>query len=111
MSRPPKAETWLEVARAIAKQSTCLRRQVGCVLTDARGHVLSTGYNGVASGMPHCNDSKTMFVGNLPPVRANTTGEIIAVPRGIDTRVDHPNACPGATAPSGTQLDACQAIH
>jgi dCMP deaminase len=112
--RPAKAETWLEVARAVAKQSTCLRRQVGCVLVDARGHVLSTGYNGVASGMPHCNDEGQMqrLVDFGIARQANVTGPVVDMtPRGIETFVGYPNACPGAQAPSGTQLDACQAIH
>lgn len=113
MGRPPKAETWLAVASAIAKQSTCLRRQVGCVLTDARGHVLSTGYNGVASGMLHCNDSKVVFDGNLPIASSGAIprAQSAPMPRGIATHVEYPNACAGATAPSGTALDACEAIH
>lgn len=93
--RPLKAETWLNVAKEIAKQSTCLRRQVGCVLTDARGHVLSTGWNGVASGQPHCNEIAMGY----------------DVLHGSRMAVEYPNACPGAQAPSGTQLDACQAQH
>jgi dCMP deaminase len=47
---------WLRVATAIAELGTCARRKVGCVLVDARGHVLSTGYNGPAAGEPHCID-------------------------------------------------------
>jgi dCMP deaminase len=45
---------WLEVCCVIAKLATCPKRMVGCVLVNARGHVLSTGYNGVASGLAHC---------------------------------------------------------
>jgi len=37
-------------------RGTCLRRKVGCVLMDEYGIVLSTGYNGVARGLPHCGD-------------------------------------------------------
>lgn len=29
---------------------------MGCVLTNNKGHVIATGYNGVAMGMPHCID-------------------------------------------------------
>lgn len=43
-------------AALTATRGTCARRQVGCILTNVRGHVLATGYNGVASGMPHCID-------------------------------------------------------
>lgn len=45
----------LELARLTAQRSTCLRRAVGCILLNARGHVLATGYNGAASGLPHCD--------------------------------------------------------
>jgi dCMP deaminase len=48
------------------------------VLVNSRGHVLATGYNGVAAGLPHCNEG-------------------------------HP--CAAANAPSGTQLEGCEAIH
>lgn len=47
---------WLNVAAEIARLGTCGRRQVGCVLTDDRGRVLSTGYNGPPRGQTHCTD-------------------------------------------------------
>jgi dCMP deaminase len=102
--RPAKETTWLEVCQVIAKQSTCLRRSVGCVLVDSRGHVLSTGYNGVAPGRVHCNEELIVFDGNLL-ARAG------AVPRGIKTRAEHPNACKGAGSKPGEGLDLCEAIH
>lgn len=45
------------MATLVAKRSTCARRAVGCVLTNSMGHVLATGYNGVARGRPHCIDT------------------------------------------------------
>lgn len=56
MSRKSKDEYFLSLAELIANQATCVRRSVGCVLVDKLGHVLSTGYNGVARGLPHCNE-------------------------------------------------------
>jgi len=47
---------YLEMARLISLRGTCARRRVGCVLVDQDGFVLSMGYNGVASGRPHCID-------------------------------------------------------
>ncbi len=89
----------MDVARAVARRSTCLRRAVGCVLVDRHGCVISTGYNGVAPGMPHCNEA---------------TGRV-AVSDTADPRYpwaeEYANACPGAQAPSGTALDACLAAH
>jgi dCMP deaminase len=88
--RTTRDELYMAIAKLIASRSTCLRRAVGCVLVDTDGFILSTGYNGVAAGRPHCNE---------PQLWA-----------GID-RVSHPNACPGAQMPSGQGLDKCEAIH
>lgn len=54
--RPTKDEYFLSIARLVSTRGTCKRRQVGCVLVNKRGHVLATGYNGVAMGQPHCLD-------------------------------------------------------
>ena len=80
----------MEMARVTAKRRTCLRRAVGCVLLDQDGFILATGYNGVAKGVPHCNQM---------------TGTYDSLPDAYG------NACPGAFAKSGTNLDGCHAIH
>jgi len=54
--RPSWDETWLEVAKVVAKRSTCPRKQVGAVLVDAHNRVVATGYNGAPSKSPHCCD-------------------------------------------------------
>lgn len=54
--RPTQEETWLEVAKIVAKRGTCSRRQVGCVIVDAQFRLLSSGYNGPPAGEPHCID-------------------------------------------------------
>jgi dCMP deaminase len=56
MTRPPRHLVMMELATVIAQRSTCRRRRVGCVLTDAWGRVLSMGHNGVPMGMTHCTD-------------------------------------------------------
>lgn len=76
--RPSRDEYGIAKALLAATRSTCLRRAVGAVAVNVRGHELATGYNGVPSGFPHCNEG-------------------------------HP--CPGAGAASGTELDACLAVH
>lgn len=48
-------EYFLQIATLAATRSTCLRRNVGCVLVRDR-HVLATGYNGVPAKAPHCAD-------------------------------------------------------
>jgi len=50
-------EEWaLRIAEVVAMRATCVRRRVGCVLTDKHGRILATGYNGVATGLPHCTE-------------------------------------------------------
>lgn len=51
-----KDGVWMGVALEISRLATCPRRRVGCVLLSSSGHVMSTGYNGPASGRPHCTD-------------------------------------------------------
>jgi dCMP deaminase len=41
------------VAYVMSERATCSRQQNGAVLA-REGRVLSTGYNGVVSGLPHC---------------------------------------------------------
>ncbi len=48
-------DNWfLEIAQVVAKRGTCIRRKVGCVITNSDNHILSTGYNGVPKNMEHC---------------------------------------------------------
>lgn len=87
--RPTRDQWGLQLAAVTAQRATCCRRQVGCVLVNARGHVLATGYNGRAAGLPHCNEETL-----------DSYGQGFKV-----------HACAAAAAPSGTQLDGCEAIH
>ena len=50
-----KHSTFMAVAVAISKLSTCRRLQVGCVLLGDDGRVLGTGYNGALPGREHCD--------------------------------------------------------
>jgi len=94
---------FMRMARLVATRSTCLRRAVGCVLVDARGHVLSTGYNGVATGEQHCNE--IVMVG----ADFEDWGGGVMHPRKMIAT--HPHACPGARSPSGTNMEGCGAVH
>lgn len=93
MTRPSRDIYFSRMAQLVATRGTCLRRRVGCVLVSARGHVLATGYNGVAAGLPHCNQ---------------VTGVNVSHPA---CPAVYGHACPGAFRPSGTDLDRCEAIH
>jgi dCMP deaminase len=48
-------ETWLEVARVIAKRSLCERDQVGAVIVSKDNRIVATGYNGPPAGFDHSN--------------------------------------------------------
>ena len=55
VQRPTLDEYFMEIARVVAKRSTCLRNQVGAVIVlDKR--ILSTGYNGAPRNLEHCLD-------------------------------------------------------
>jgi len=56
MKRPSEDLYFIAIASVVAVRATCARREVGCVIVDELGHISATGYNGVASGLPHCID-------------------------------------------------------
>ena len=110
--RPTRDEWGLQLAQVTASRSTCLRRSVGCVLVDKRGHILATGYNGVAAGQKHCNEEVSVLKGFEPWGQPfNFEGKMIFTERSTRFEIEHPHACPGSQSPSGTNLDGCQAIH
>lgn len=53
-ARLSKDEYFMLIAQAVSQRSTCLDKQVGCVLVDSSGIILATGYNGAPRGMFHC---------------------------------------------------------
>lgn len=55
MTRPDLDTYFMDIARVVATRSTCLHNQVGAVLVKNK-KILSTGYNGAPSGMPHCTE-------------------------------------------------------
>lgn len=56
MERISKDEYYLLIASAVAKRSTCIRRQYGAVIIK-NDEILSTGYNGAARGETNCCDT------------------------------------------------------
>lgn len=106
MSRLTKDAWAMQLAQITAQRSTCCRRMVGAVLLDHASHVLSTGYNGVATGLPHCNelgikDTGRKFFGKQEALSQLDPAD----------PASYPWACSGAFSPSGTNLDGCEAIH
>ena len=56
MTRPSWEAYFMSIARQVATRSTCLRRRVGCVIVLEK-RIVSTGYNGAPSGLPHCEET------------------------------------------------------
>ena len=53
--RPDKDTYYLNIAKAVAARSTCIRRQYGAVIVN-KGEIISTGYNGSIRGGINCCD-------------------------------------------------------
>ncbi len=53
MPRPSWDQYFMDITHLVATRSSCLRRQVGALLVKDR-NILATGYNGVPSGITHC---------------------------------------------------------
>jgi dCMP deaminase len=55
MNRPSWDEYFMEMAEVAQKRSTCLRRKVGAVIV-RDNRIMTTGYNGVPTGIQHCEE-------------------------------------------------------
>ena len=51
--RPSRVEVFLMMAKELSRLSTCVSRNVGCVVVDKYNRIIATGYNGIPSGLPH----------------------------------------------------------
>ena len=54
MERPGWDEYFMQITQLVATRSTCMRRKVGALLVKEK-NILATGYNGVPSGITHCD--------------------------------------------------------
>lgn len=52
--RPTVDEYFTIMAMHASSRASCIRRRVGCVLTNDKNHVLATGYNGPPAGVVNC---------------------------------------------------------
>lgn len=52
-----KEAYYLEIAKVVAKKSTCLRRQYGAIIVK-NDEIIATGYNGPPRGVEHCTVCK-----------------------------------------------------
>jgi dCMP deaminase len=56
MNRPDHDLYFLAIVQAVALRASCIRRSVGCVITDDYHHIMSTGYNGPHSKSEECQN-------------------------------------------------------
>lgn len=68
MQRIDKINYYLDIAKAVAERSTCLRKKSGAVIVN-NDEIISTGYNGAPRGRKNCIDlgycSKKKYFPNL----------------------------------------------
>ncbi len=55
MPRPSWDEYFMSITEQVGQRSTCTRRHIGAVIVKDK-RILATGYNGVPSGLAHCED-------------------------------------------------------
>lgn len=65
--RPSYLEYGKMLCEVVAKRSTCLSRQVGCVIFNKNRHIIATGYNGAPRGFLHCSDTGICHRSNSAP--------------------------------------------
>lgn len=53
--RPGWDEYYLNICAEVARRSSCIKRQIGCVVT-VDNRVVSTGYNGTPRGVKNCDE-------------------------------------------------------
>ena len=56
--RITKDKCYLGMALILAQRSTCLDKQVGCIITNIKDEIIASGYNGAPRGQIHCIDTK-----------------------------------------------------
>jgi dCMP deaminase len=59
--RPSWDQYFMGIAAEVAKRSTCPRAQVGAIIVRDR-RILTTGYNGAPTGLPHCTEVGCLMV-------------------------------------------------
>lgn len=55
IERPSWDSYFMKIAEDVSTRSTCIRRQVGAVIVKDK-RMLTTGYNGVPTGITHCTE-------------------------------------------------------
>jgi dCMP deaminase len=85
--RPSWDSYFMKIADDVALRSTCDRALVGAVLVREK-HIISTGYNGSAAGLQHCDEIGHLMVDGhcVRTVHAEANAIIQAAVFGLSTR-------------------------
>ncbi|HON78874.1 MAG TPA: cytidine/deoxycytidylate deaminase family protein [Spirochaetota bacterium] len=57
--RPSWDDYFMKIATDVSSRATCIRRKVGAVIVKDKW-IISTGYNGVPMGIPHCTEDSCL---------------------------------------------------
>lgn len=78
-------EYFMRIALEVSGRSTCDRKHVGAVIVRDR-NILSTGYNGSISGMPHCDEIGHMLENDhcVATIHAEANAIIQAAKNGVN---------------------------
>lgn len=85
--RPTWDDYFIKIALAVAERSTCDRANVGAVLVRDK-RILTTGFNGSPSGLPHCDFAGHLLVDGhcVRTIHAETNAIIQAALHGVSTK-------------------------
>ena len=61
LDRPSWDDYFMGITLQVAKRSTCPRAAVGAVIVRDK-RILTTGYNGAPTGLPHCTEAGCLMV-------------------------------------------------
>ena len=85
--RPTWDNYFIKIAATVAERSTCNRAHVGAVLVRDK-RILTTGFNGSPSGLPHCDTAGHLLVDGhcIRTIHAETNAIIQAALHGVSTK-------------------------
>lgn len=80
-------EYFVSLAQHVSARSTCIRKQVGCVIVKDKA-IIATGYNGSLPNQAHCTDSDCYIQNNhcIRTVHAETNAINQAARNGVSLK-------------------------
>jgi dCMP deaminase len=85
--RPSWDDYFMGITFAVSRRSTCDRARVGAIIVKDQS-ILTTGYNGSPSGLPHCDDVGHLMVDGhcVRTLHAEQNAIIQAAQHGVSIR-------------------------